>query len=330
MRPPLAIGRDALSAWLGFWFGGVPPYGLLALMRIGTALILLYVLFVRAFDLEAQFSDVLWSDPAKLRAIDPVAWPFSIFNWVDGTWWLWSIHALAMVVATAFLLGVLAQFAAALSLAFQLSYVHHNPIMLLGVDALLMLALAYLTVAPSGKALGVLGRLAPDKPVYPPYLAYLEERQSRGVWGLTWVGLPVRVMQIHVCLLYFQSALGKLSTDWLAGTALWHPRLVPLGVPYSLETLQAQPHITSLITYGLLLFELLYGVLIWIPALRYAVLCVAVLVHLAVGFAWGLLPFNLMMIVLNIAFVPARHLEELVRLARPLLTLPWVTTEGRQ
>ena len=109
--------------------------------------------------------------------------------------------------------------------------------------------------------------------------------------------------------MYFQSGLSKLGTDWLAGAALWHPRWAKLGTPYSLEALQAEPYLTGLITYSLVLFELFYGVLIWVPALRYGLLAVAVFVHLSVGIWWGLLPFNLMMLAMNIVFLNTRHME---------------------
>jgi hypothetical protein len=309
-----------------FWFGLPTHRALLALLRIGTALVLLYVLFVRSFDLDAEFSRVVWADPALGRSLDGIAWPFSVFTWFGSPGWLWSMHVLALVAATAFLVGLLTPLTAALSLVFQLSYAHQNPVMLLGLDGLLMLALFYLSLVPSGRVLGVFGKVEPERPRFPPYLAYLEDELPRPEPGLRWSGLVLRVLQLHLCLLYFLSALGKLSTDWLAGIALWHPRLVELGAPYAVASLLAHPYLTSLVTYPLVLFELFYGVLIWIPSLRYVMLALALVVHLTVGFAWGLLPFNLMMIVLNLAFVPPSHLESLLRAVRPLLLPPWLAT----
>jgi hypothetical protein len=199
------------------------------------------------------------------------------------------------------------------------------------VDGLLTVALAYLALAPSGRVLGVFARVEPDAPQYPPYLAYLEdELPRRPEVTLPISALPVRMLQLHLSLLYLHSALAKLTTDWLAGTPLWHPRLVALGTLFPVETLQAVPYLTSLVTYGLLLFELFYAALIWVPVLRYPLLALALAVHLFVGIAWGLLPFNLLMIVLNLAFVPPAHLEAVVRFIRPLLVLPWIANEARE
>jgi len=183
---------------------------------------------------------------------------------------------------------------------------------------------------PSRRVLGVFGRPESEVPQYPPYLAYLADQLPRPPDAvLPWSALPVRVLQLHLTVLYLHSALSKLTTDWLAGTVLWHPRLVALGPLLPLETLQSAPYVTSLITYGLVLFELFYGVLIWVRPLRYPLLVLAVGVHLTVGFAWGLVPFNLLMLVLNLAFVPPAHLQSLVRFIRPLLVLPWVANDAR-
>jgi hypothetical protein len=323
--------QGALFGWLRFWFPAPAPHGKLALLRIGTGLILLYVLFVRSFDLDADLAATIWADESLRAALDPVAWPFTPFRWVDGAGWLWSLHALAMLVAGALLAGVFTPLMAGLSLLFQLSYAHYLPPMVLGVDGLLVLTLSYLTLVPSGRVLGVFGRSEPEPPQFPPYLAYLEDELPRPSEArMPWSGLVVRLLQLHLSVLYVHSALAKLTTDWLSGTPLWHPRLVALGPLASLETLHAAPYLTSLVTYGLVLFELLYGVLIWVPALRYPLLVLAVLVHGAVAAAWGSVPFNLLMLVLNLSFVPATHLEGFVRFIRPLLVLPWVANDGRE
>lgn len=317
--------RRVWEAWLDFWFGLPAPHANLALIRIGTALMLLYVLFLRSFDITTRFTVAGGADPAALGAFDPVAWPFSVFTWVDAAWWVWSMHVLALLVAAALLLGVVSPLAAALGLVFQLSYVHQNPAMLVSLDGLLILALAYLALAPSGQVLGLLplrGRPPPARMSYDPYRVW-----ERPEVSTVWATFPLRLLQLHLCVLYVHSALGRLVGDWLAGTAFWHPRLVELGTPFSLETLLAVPWLTSVITFGLVLFELLYPVLVWLPRLRYPLLALAVVVHLTVGWAWGLMPFNLLMIVLNAAFIPRAHLSALLERLRPFLLPPWLAGE---
>lgn len=317
----MTLANRVFLRWLDFWYGVMAPHTQWALIRISTALVTLYVLFVRSYDLDPEVAHIIRSDPGILGSLETIAWPFSVFSWGEGETWIWSMHIVAIVLATALLAGFLSPLMAALSLFFQLSYAHFNPAMVLGLDGLVMLALTYLMLVSSGKVLGVFS-LGGSHP--PPLLAIQpasqggirDPRRSEAEQGhpldrLPWSGLVLRVMQIHLCLLYFQSGLAKLSTDWLAGTALWHPRWSKLGVPYTLETLQAAPHLTGMITYSLVLFELFYGVLIWVPTLRYGVLALSVVVHLSVGIFWGMLPFNLMMLVMNLAFLNTRHMEAL-------------------
>ena len=324
------ILRDLGHAWMKFWFGAPAPHALLALLRVGTSLVLLYTVFVRSFDLTTAFTGEAGGISGSLGELNPVMWRLSIFQWVDSPIWLWSMHILAVVLAISLLAGILTPLSAILCLAFQLSYIHWNPVMMLGMDSLLIMALFYLSVAPSGRMLTIFGSTWEDPPDAAGHFG-TETRDSIPEQGwVFWRWTVIRVIQIHLCLIYFQSALGRLSSDWLAGSALWHPRLVELGVPYTLETLQGAPYLTSIITYGILLFELFFGVLIWIPALRYPVLATAVLVHITVGITWNALPFNFMMLVLNLVFVPAHHLEGLIRMLRPILAIPWSIIDIRE
>lgn len=320
--PPTPFER-AVGAWRGFWYGGVPPRTKWALLRIGVALVLLYVLFIRSFDLTSLFTVGGQVRPELLAALDRVALPFSVFDWVGAAWWLWTMHAVALLAAAALLAGVWTPVAAGLSLVFHLSYMHHNPLMVVGLDGLLSMALFYLMLVPSGGVLGVLARTPGSGPVRYSYAP--GELWAPPPPDEVWANLPLRLLQLHLCALYLQSGLGKLTTDWLTGPAFWHPRLQALGVPLSAETLVSASWLPTLFTFGLVLFELAYPVLVWARPWRYPVLVAAVVVHLGVGLGWGHWPHNLLMLVLNMAFVPAAHLEWLYSRARPLLSLPWLS-----
>lgn len=318
-----SVAEHALWRWLGFWFA-VPPYALLALMRIGVGAMLLYTLVVRSFDLEVHLSaGAGWAEPGLLRQFDSMAWPFSVFGWVDGTVWLWSVHVLAIILATAFALGVLPTVTGLLSLLLQLSYAHRNPAVLVELDALLVLALFYLTIAPTGRRLALFAVRLPEPEPYGPH------REVPRTFSGTWGQLPLRLLQIHLCVLYFQSGLGKLTADWLAGSALFHPRILQLGAPLDPQLLAAEPYLAPLIAYALALFELFYGVLIWLRPLRVVVLAVAVAVHLWVGVLWDMLAFNLTMVVLNLAFLPPRYAAAAVARAEQLWLALWAMAAGR-
>ncbi|HUJ75196.1 MAG TPA: HTTM domain-containing protein, partial [bacterium] len=300
--------KDSLGMWLNFWFTPV-SMAQLAAMRIGTGLILLFTLFVGSFDLEAHFSVHGWGSLAALQQLDPMEWPFSVLGWFSNSFWLWSVHVLAMLVALAFILGILPTWSGALNLVFLLSYAHRNPAVQLSLDDLLFLAIFYLALTPCGRMVAVLRgwglqwladpALEPGAPAQP-----------------AWSGFPMRLLQVHLCLLYFSAGLAKLSPDWLAGVVFWHPRMAEAGLPLGLATLQATPQLSAFVIYGVILFQLFFPVFIWVPRFRYVTLGVALIMHLAVGLAWGSLPLNLLMLVLDLSFVRPQHVNGLaVRLA---------------
>ncbi|MCH7479363.1 MAG: HTTM domain-containing protein [SAR324 cluster bacterium] len=322
MNARVGIVQQALGAWLDFWFAESSPVTL-ALMRIGTGILLLYNLLIRSYDLEALYATGSLGSSVALRGLDPMAFPFSLFAWSDSAVWLWAVHLAAIAVAVAFLLGVYPTATGLLALVFHLSYGLRNPAIMLGLDGLLALALFYLALAPCGRALTVL----PAAPAPAPRsISRREAAQRPPRWG----GLPLRALQIHLCVLYFTSGLGRLNAAWLSGVVLWHPRLVEKGVPFAAETLQDHPFLLTLVADWLVLFELFYGVLIWLPRLRYPVMGVAAATHLAVGILWGKLPFNLLMLVMNLAFIRPGHLEFLAEQVGRLLNLSAGAAESRR
>jgi hypothetical protein len=292
------------SAWLTFWFQPVSMVQL-AFLRIGTGLILLYVLFVASFDLEAHFGAQGWGDSAALGAIDPWAWPFSILEWFPNPFWLWVVHVLAIIVAAAFLVGILPFWSGVLSLVFLLSYAHRNPAVVVEVDPLLWMALLYVSLTPCGRVLGVMAAPPPLPPAFAPGMPNPPP-------GPHWEGFPVRVLQLHLSILYFLAGLAKLTPDWLAGTAFWHPRLVETGLPAAQAWLRDHPQLSALVVYGVVVFLLLFPLFVWQRRFRYVALGSAVVVHLALGSLWGHFPVHLLMLVLLLSFVEPRHLDRAV------------------
>ena len=56
MNPLIPMMRRLAEAWMGFWFGVPAPNTVLALLRVGTGSMLIYVLFLRSFDLDGLFA----------------------------------------------------------------------------------------------------------------------------------------------------------------------------------------------------------------------------------------------------------------------------------
>lgn len=311
-RPPLAAVW--VETWLRFWFD-LPARNTLALIRIGAGMVLFYSLFIYSFDLINHLAPGGWAELAEVRRTDPMAWPFSLFDWVDAEWWLWTVHFTAMFIAAALVLGVVPFVTGPLALLFYLSYGHRNPAVMVGLDDLIVIALIYLSISPCAEVLTVIHRRPkrrrPRSPTEP-------DPQPFG-WG----GFVLRVLQIHVCLLYFVAALSSLFPEWLSGEVLIHPRLLERGLPLGADTLIHHPMLGEAVARGLTLLALFYGVLVWLPRFRYPVVALMVTVHVVVGIMWGLQAHNMMMIVLNLAFIDSRHLGWLGMAAAQLAQALW-------
>jgi len=193
-----------------------------------------------------------------------------------------------------------------------LSYIHRDPASLFGADTMMNILLLYLMIGPSGATLSV------DR---------LLER-----WWARRRGLPVpvvepsvsatlalRLIQIHVCIIYLAAGLSKLQGQaWWTGTAPWgtiaNPEYAPMQYsPYvsflktvvaTRWTFELAMTISSLST---LAFEIGYAFLIWRPGFRKLLLCYAVLLHFGIGMFMGLKTFSILMLAFNMAFCSRRR-----------------------
>jgi hypothetical protein len=315
------ILQDAIAAWLRFWFEK-PSITTLAVMRIGVGLVLFYSLFVHSFDLTSHFGPGAWGDLATLRRDDPIAWPMSLFDWVDAVWWLWVVHFTGMFVAGAFALGVFPLISGPLAVLFYLSYGHRNPAVVVDLDGLIVMSLIYLSVAPCARVLTVVPALAHTllPPGRRPQPSPLDPDPLRSHWG----AFMLRVMQVQLCLYYFWSGLSSMAPEWLSGDLLLHPSLLERGLPHGLDTFAGHSAWTVGVAQGLTVLSLLYPVLIWLPKFRYPLLVLTIVAHWFVGLYWGVLAYNMLMVVWNLVFLNSDVLEALrVRIA-PLLALPWL------
>jgi hypothetical protein len=153
-----------------------------------------------------------------------------------------------------------------------------------GVDALTTIGLFYLMLSP-----------LPDQLSF-DYLwrKKLSNPQLLGFWR--------RVLQLHLCLIYFFSGLTKaLGNDWWNGINLWRALTRPPFDLISADILVRFKHFLPITGVTVWLLEIGYPFLIWHRRLRRPWLIAILLMHAGVGIAMGLYLFASVMIVLNLA-----------------------------
>jgi hypothetical protein len=116
--------------------------------------------------------------------------------------------------------------------------------------------------------------------------------------------LTIRLMQIHMCVIYFFAGARKLTgASWWDGSAMW---LSVANLEYQtldLTWLAHWPLLTAFLTHLTVWFEISYFALIWPRLTRPVYLALAVLMHLGIAFCMGMITFGLVMLIGNMAFV---------------------------
>ena len=193
-------------------------------------------------------------------------------------WYLLTLGAIFLLI------GLYSRIAAAATWFLYLCSVKSGGPITYGVDALTTTGLFYLMLSP------LPGRFSLD---------HIWRRKSAN-WEF--LGFWRRVLQLHLCLIYFFSGLTKaLGRDWWNGINLWRSLIRP---PFDLipaDILVRFKYLFPVMGIAVLALEITYPVCIWIPKLRRPWLIAVLLMHVSIGLAMGMYLFALIMIVLNLA-----------------------------
>lgn len=103
-------------------------------------------------------------------------------------------------------------------------------------------------------------------------------------------------LRVQLCLVYFLAGYAKLlDADWVNGDAITDSLAVhDYSAPFFYKTSSS---IGQVLTYLVILYQLLFPILIWIKKIKKWYLLVGVVQHLFIAFAMGLPSFGFIMIV---------------------------------
>lgn len=189
------------------------------------------------------------------------------------------------IAAFLLLIGIASRAAAVTAWLLHLAAIKSGDFVAYGVDNFVTIALFYLMLAPLPDRFTVDARWQ-DR--------HRQDRHLLGFWR--------RVLQTHVCLIYFFGGIAKaVGIGWWNGEAIWRALIRP---PFNLippATLVRWKFFFPLIGIATVLLEIGYPFFIWRRWSRRPWLVAILLMHLAIGFAMGMYQFALIMIVLNLA-----------------------------
>jgi hypothetical protein len=213
---------------------------------------------------------------------------------------MWTVHGVALAVFACLTVGFFSRTMAVLAYLLAVSYANRvTPGAYFGLDKINCMLVMYLMLGPCGARYSVdrLWRLRRGAPTEVP------PSSSANV--------AIRLIQLHMCVIYLFSALGKLQgRSWWSGDAVW----------YSVATLEYQSldmtwiwnhqYLVNFLTHLTVFFELSYAALIWPRLTRPWMLLLAVFLHGGIVFALGMPTFGLVMLIGNLAFVSPKTVRK--------------------
>ena len=115
-------------------------------------------------------------------------------------------------------------------------------------------------------------------------------------------GLFRRVLQVHLCIIYFFGGLAKFAgPDWWNGNSLWRALTQTPFNMISPGILVKWKDLFPVVGISVWLIEIGYPLLIWSKRTRNIWLICVIMMHVAIGLTMGMYLFALVMIVLNLA-----------------------------
>jgi hypothetical protein len=305
MRAAAAIrdySGEVVSGWNRFWFSPQDP-ATLSLIRICAGAMLLYTHLVWSLDLMAFFGPDGWLPEYVVSQQLEGRYIWSFFWLVDSAAGVWAIHIGSLIVFALLTVGYQSRIVAVLAFVAAVSYTGRAPAALFGLDKINCMLAMYLMIGPSG------ARYSIDR--------WLARRRAGG--GLddpppsVSANLAIRLIQLHMCIIYLFSGLGKLQgVAWWDGTAVWMAHANLEYQSLDMTWLAGWPKLIAFMTHATVFWELFYVALIWHRLWRPFMLFGAIVVHGGIAVALGMITFGLVMLIGNLAFVSPRLVRSII------------------
>lgn len=291
--------QSTVAGWNRFWFTPTDA-ATLGLIRILAGSMLFYTHLVWSLDLEGFFGSHGRISPEFVDGFHRTAWAWSHFNWIGSPITMWCFHVLALASMAMLTVGLFSRTNSVLTFLFTVSYVHRVPGALFGLDQINAMLAMYLMVGPCGAAYSVDRLLAARR-------GSIEPPPSVST------NMAIRLVQLHLCVIYVFSGAGKLlGASWWDGTAMWGALANYEYQTFDMTWLGRWPLFINLLTHIVLLWEITYFVLVWPRLTRPLVLALAVPLHLGIAICMGMITFGSAMLIGNLAFVSPRLVRQIV------------------
>jgi hypothetical protein len=313
----IAAARDYLSevweSWNSFWFTPTSPSTLSAI-RVLAGAMLLYTHLVWSFDLTGFFGENGYLPQAFMHEVhltenDPDGpngpkppierFMWSHFNYVHSPKLMWTIHIVALVVFFLLTIGLFSRAMALIAYLFAVSYANRiTPGAYFGLDKINCMLALYLIFGPCG------ARYSVDR-------LWRLRRGNTEVPASSTANLAIRLIQVHMCIIYLFSGIGKLQGEpWASGDASWLSFAMYEYQSLDMTWMAKYPYLLNFMTHATVFWELSYCALVWPALTRPWVLLMAIFVHGGIILFLGMPTFGLVMLIGNLAFISPKTVRK--------------------
>jgi len=191
-----------------------------------------------------------------------------------------------LLFAVFLFLGFVNRFSAFMCWFMQVVVFNSSHLTSYGFDAILLSLLFYALILPTGNYFSI------------------DDLRKKTVHDRSMIPIFQKVLQIHLCLIYFVNGLSKINGHtWQEGSGMWdalnQPQFQSLLTPL-LQKLFMIDHLPAVITWATIGIEIAFPFLIWVRSLNILILLSILLLHVFIALVFGLWLFAFVMIVFNL------------------------------
>jgi hypothetical protein len=169
---------------------------------------------------QEQFIKRWGAHPDVVMAYGEPLW--SIYFDVTEPRWMWVAHGCILTSIFLFTIGFCTRVTSVLSWVGMLCYIQRAPTSLFGMDTIMIVVVLYLMIGPSGAALSVDRLIARYWAIRKARRNHLAVPKFAPPAPQVSANFALRLLQVHVCIIYAASGLSKLQGGaWWNGAAVW-------------------------------------------------------------------------------------------------------------
>jgi hypothetical protein len=293
---------NLIRAWNRFFFGPISARPLGVFRIVFGVLMMIYLALMTV-----EF-DFWYTGAGLLQGTEPreVAVPmrFSPLQYVSNPIVPRMVLAATFAAALGVTLGWRTRFMSVVLYLGMLSLYHRNVSSNGGPDAVPAILSFYMMLCPGGAAYSLDAR---------------RRSQQRGTAAealiIPW---PVRLLQMQLCLIYFQSCVIKSGGQaWLDGTAVHYVLFNSEFNQFDLGWLAAYPLLINAMTHGALLIEFALAFWLWFRPVRPWVILGGILLHLGIRPVLNIPGFGEIMCAVYLTFLDPDEVAVLLRAIDP-------------